>query len=78
MPTEVATPAEDSDEPVNPGLLAVFARARQLSDEMIADNNELDVAWQSGDPLAAIRAMRQRTREQVDKMKASAKAENEV
>ena len=78
MSTDVARPAEDSYEPINTGLLAIFARARQLQDEMIADNNALDQAWQAGDPMAAIAEMRRRTKEQVDKIKSSAKNEQET
>lgn len=70
MSTDVARPAEDSDGLVNPELLAIFARARQLHEQMIADNDALDKAWQSGDPMAAIKEMQRRTKEEVDKIKA--------
>jgi len=67
--------AEESFEPTDPRLLALFERSRQLNDSLIADNDALDRAWQSGEPLVAIQSLQQKAKAAMDALSREAKDE---
>lgn len=70
--TDAARTAGESADTVDPRMLALFERSRQLNDSLIADNDALDQAWQSGDPLAAIRSLQAKAKAAMDALKKEA------